>query len=172
MFRSLAALALVIAVSPSLAQEPVTLPGGASSLTETHGDWIVRCDVASQTAIACAVRQEQLDKATQQRLLAIEIIPAADDVSGTLVLPFGLSLERGVLLLVDDNMQMPNQRFATCLPGGCIVRLAIDPEVVVAMRNGKALNVVAVQDRGAEARFAISLAGLASALDRAAALTE
>src|SRR5690606_27441238 len=80
------------------------LPGGASSLNETHGDWRVAC-TAPEGAVRCAVSQTQVQSENRQRILAIELTATegGDAASGTLVLPFGLKLDQGVVLSMDEG---------------------------------------------------------------------
>src|SRR6187549_3608122 len=73
------------------------LPGGATSLSETHGDWTVRCGIVDQV-VSCEAFQEQISSENQQRVLAISFGSGGDVVSGLLVLPFGLLLANGALL--------------------------------------------------------------------------
>ena len=62
------------------------LPGGASSLQETHGDWRVACAQQNGKKV-CAFSQQQTDKDTRQLVLAVELnAPAADRAEGTLIL--------------------------------------------------------------------------------------
>ncbi|MEP6565298.1 MAG: Invasion associated locus B family protein, partial [Mesorhizobium sp.] len=53
------------------AAKPPQLPGGASALSETHGDWTVNCQITG-TVKACSLSHQQFNKQTNQRLLAIE----------------------------------------------------------------------------------------------------
>ena len=122
MFRPLAAALLATALTTGAASAASTLPGNATTLTETHDDWTVRCSV-DQTVVHCAAQQEQLSNQTKQRVLAIEILPGKDVLTGTLVLPFGLELGKGTVLKVDDTLTSPVLSFKTCLPAGCLVSL-------------------------------------------------
>ena len=163
----LAALAL-----PAAAQTAVTLPGGASATTETHGDWTVRCQVRQpEGRINCLLQQEQVDNQSRQRLMAMEMVPNGDGVLGTLILPFGLDLDKGVSLAVDEGQPGPNLRFRTCLPQGCMVSLSFGADVTATLRSGAALKVSAIADGGAPTPFSVSLNGFASALARAQELT-
>ncbi len=163
---AIAAIAALF-LTPALAQDALTLPGGASALSETHGDWTVKCAVElSANKIGCALSQQQADKATQQRVLAIELLPAAGDLLGTLALPFGLLLDKGVTLSLDDAAPLPLQRFRSCYPDGCHVALDLSPDVVTQLRHGAALKIKAVTDAGEDAPFSVSLKGFGGALDR------
>lgn len=150
------------------------LPGGATSLSETHGDWTVRCGTENteNSVVQCEAVQEQVSNQTQQRVLAIELGTSNNVVAGTLVLPFGLQLANGAVLQVDDKPASPAQAFQTCLPTGCLVPLQLDADWIGAMRVGTALGISAQSVSGQEAAFSISLKGLSSALDRIADLTK
>ena len=156
-------------VSPGYAA--ATLPGNATTLTETHDDWTVRCAI-DQAVVHCAAQQEQLSTQTKQRVLAIEILPGTDVLTGTLVLPFGLDLQKGAVVKVDDKLTSPVLVFQTCLPSGCLVPLRIGKEWETAMRAGTALAVGAQAVSAQPANFSISLKGFGSALDRIADLTK
>lgn len=147
-------------------------PGDASSLQEMHGDWRVACAQQNGRKV-CALSQQQTDKDTHQLLLAIEVSPpATDKAEGTLILPFGLALDRPVTLQIDEAAAGPTLSFRTCLPVGCLVRLSFDPITVALLRKGTTLSVTATADGGQGAVFKISLNGFSSALDRAAALAK
>lgn len=169
----LAALLAALSMPAMAQQQGVTLPGGATALTETHGDWTVRCQVRQpESKIGCLVQQEQVDSQSRQRLLAVEMVPGPEGALGTLILPFGLDLDKGVNLAIDDGQQMPNLRFRTCLPQGCLVPIDFAPEMLPALSNGKELKIATVADGGAATPFAVSLNGFASALSRARELAK
>ncbi len=149
---------------------PSTLPGGASSLRETFSDWQVACAV-QDAGSHCALLQSQ-SRQNGQRVLAIELsATSATTVDGVLVLPFGLALENGVALRIDDQPEGQSFRFKTCLPAGCLVPVSFDAKAVKSLRSGISLKVAAVTDGGAEQAFTISLKGFAAALDRIGALS-
>ena len=88
------------------------------------------------------------------------------ELLGTLVLPFGLDLEKGITIAVavDEGQPGANLRFRTCLPRGCVVSLSFAADVTDALRRGGVLKVGAIADGGAPMRFK----GFASALARRA----
>lgn len=169
MFRTMrlsAALAALLIPALAAAAEPqANLPGGASSLTETFGDWQVGC-VVQGPAKRCAITQEQVNQQTRQRVFAVEVTSVGDKLEGILLMPFGLSLERGATLQIDDQPSTTALKFRTCLPGGCLVPLSFDAKSIAALRVGTVLKVRALADGGAEQLYTISLKGLAQALDR------
>ncbi|TPL54341.1 invasion associated locus B family protein [Mesorhizobium sp. B2-4-6] len=163
----------LLSFAAAFAQEASGLPGGATSLREGHGDWTVSCNLAIQNGAGvkvCALSQEQTDSQSRQRVLAMELRPAGEAVQGTLVLPFGLALDQGVTLQVDDGPALQPLRFRTCLPGGCIVDLNFDAQTLATLRDGKSLKVKVVADGGKETVLSLSLNGFPSAVDRTAAL--
>lgn len=136
---------------------------------ETFGDWRVLC-ATQGPAKRCVATQEQSSTQTRQRVLAIEMALNADKLEGVLVLPFGLLLDRGVVLQLDEQPAQPAQRFRTCLPAGCVVPVSFDAKSIAALRAGTALKIKVVVESGQEQGLAISLKGLAQALDRLPAL--
>lgn len=158
-------LALMALAVPIRAQEAVTtLPGGASSLQEAYQDWNLACQ--STPKVVCAISQQQTQQ-NGQRVLAIEFPGNTDDtVTGNLILPFGLLLDAGATLQIDDAPPQKALRFSTCLPGGCVVPLNFDAKTVAALRAGTALLVKVQGTDTREVAFSISLKGLAAALDR------
>ena len=148
------------------------LPGGATTLNETHGDWTVAC-ATPEGNVRCAVSQVQINSDNRQRVLTVEltVTEGGNTASGMLVMPFGLALEQAVTLSIDDGAAMPPLRFSTCLPTGCLVPLAFNQETVTAMRAGTSLKAIATANgSGHEVNFSISLSGFTSALARAAEL--
>ena len=176
-------LAFALATSSaSLAQDAGTeadanaagLPGGASSLTETHGDWTVACRLGQQdeqTIRLCALSQQQSNQ-QGQRVLAVELRPADDGAGGVMILPFGLVLAQGVTLRIDESEAGEPLPFSTCLPAGCIVPISFDAARIEALSQGTTLAVTATATNGGETNLAISLAGFTSALNRTRELME
>lgn len=172
--RSILAAAAIacFSVGPTQAQT-ASLPGGATSLREVHGDWVVNCVVTAQQEQSrkiCTLSQEQQDNRTRQRVLAVELRPTAETGTGTLALPFGLNLAAGAILQIDEGTQSQPYPFRTCLPAGCLVSLNIDADMLEALRNGGTLKIHAEADGGNKTMFSISLKGFGGAFDRTAAL--
>lgn len=166
--------AAILAQAAAPAPAPVEtagLPGGATSLQENYQDWQVKCEVQG-TAKRCAVSQQQVDAQTHQRALAVELRPVVEEkVDGVFLLPFGLSLEPGITLQVDEAEPAASLRFRTCLPAGCVVPAGFDAALLAALRKGAALKIKAVADGAGPLTFTVSLKGLANALDRATVLS-
>jgi invasion protein IalB len=148
-----------------------TLPGGATALQETHGDWRVACSQPGGKTL-CTLSQQHANKESNQLVLAIELnAPSADGVEGRLVLPFGLALDRGITVQIDDAPGA-TLRFRTCLPIGCLVALKFDRATVASLKKGTVLTVKATTEAGQETDFKISLNGFSGGLDRTAALSK
>lgn len=170
--RCTARLALILAMGWIGSVAAQGLPGGATSLNETHGDWTVVC-VTPEGVSRCAVTQTQVRGDNRERVLAIELTtgPAGDAVTGLLVLPFGLNLDAGITLAIDEATELDPRRFSTCLPAGCLVPVAIDGNALARLRAGTTLKVRATANGSAqEVAFSISLSGFTSALDRLTSL--
>ncbi len=171
-YAAMGVLGLAASLSASSrAQDVTSLPGGATSLRETHGEWTVTCGVQAERRKVCAFFQQQVDGRSHQQVLAIELQPEKDGVRGTLVLPFGLALEKGVRLEIDKVDLGRNLRFRTCLPRGCLVPIDFDLRTVSALSKGNVLKVVGtVADGGKTTAFSIPLKGFARARERTAEL--
>ncbi|CDX33679.1 Invasion protein B homolog BAB1_0368 [Mesorhizobium sp. SOD10] len=161
-----AAVALVMFAAPVFAQQKgPALPGGASSLQETYQDWSLTCQ-SNASNVVCAISQQQTQQ-NGQRILAVELRHNADDsLAGTLILPFGLLLEAGATLQVDDGQPLEPLRFSTCLPAGCVVPLSFDEQTASALRAGSVLKVKLRSTDQKDLTLSVSLKGLAPALDR------
>lgn len=157
------------AAATPAAQPASSLPGGATSLQETHGDWVVGC-VLQGNVKRCALTQEQTNQQTRQRVFAVELTPAGDRIEGVLLLPFGLVLDQGVVLQVDEQAQGQPLRFRTCLVAGCLVPVTFDARQAAALRGGTALKMRVMPEGGQSTVLTVSLKGLAGALDRTMAL--
>jgi invasion protein IalB len=166
---------MILLAPPTASAQYTGLPGGASSLRESHGDWMVSCAVqeqAGRNVKSCALSQEQTNGNSRQRVLAIELKPENTGVAGILILPFGLALDHGATFQVDDSPAGPPQKFRTCIPAGCLVPVSFDARTLAALRKGNQLKVKTVADGGKETPFTISLKGFPSAFDRTAALAK
>lgn len=148
---------------------PVTLANGATTVQESYADWQVTCGIREQTKI-CTMVQQQTNAETRQRVLAIELTVSGAGLEGALVLPFGILLDNGVSLQVDDGARGEVLRFRTCLPTGCVVPLEFDDGFATALVKGGTLKVHAVQNDRQEIAFRISLRGFNAARNRIAEL--
>ncbi|WP_348642474.1 invasion associated locus B family protein [Mesorhizobium sp. B2-1-5] len=125
---------------------------------------------SSAPPIACAVSQQQTQQ-NGQRVMAVELKRNSDaTLAGSLVLPFGLQLDAGATLQIDDGQPLQPLRFSTCLPAGCVVPLSLDEGTVAALRAGSALKIKVKSADQKDVVLPVSLKGLAPALDRLSVL--
>jgi invasion protein IalB len=155
---------------PAVAVETASLPGGATSVRETYGDWLVQC--ATQESRKTCTMQQEVKIKSGQRLLGIELRPAGAGAEGALVLPFGLALAKGASVQIDEGATLARFAFHTCIPAGCVAPVKLDAKALAGLRKGGALKIkVTPADEGAEpSQWAVSLAGFSTAFDRAGAL--
>lgn len=168
--RAIATISLLLTIgSTTTAWSAASLPGGASSLTETYGSWTVTCLVQKQTEnqkVLCSISQQQVDD-KRQRALAIELSPAEkNSATGAIVLPFGLKLSAGAALQIDENPADKPIAYTTCLPGGCIIPVNFDSAKADALGKGQNLSVLAQAVDGNAIKLNVPLEGLAAALKR------
>jgi invasion protein IalB len=172
----LAVLAVASLSTPLMAEEssaPALLPGGASSLSETHGDWTVGCQVVARDTAServCGMSQRQTN-AQGQQVLSVELLRLANGFEGAIVLPFGLAVTQPVTLTIDQGETI-TASFSTCVPNGCVVPLATDSQTLAAMRSGAQLVVGAQNVNGQSLELPVSLTGFAAAATRTEALTQ
>lgn len=151
----------------------VSLPNGAASINEVYGDWTVNCAIADNRK-RCGFSQEQGNSQTGQRLFAIELQPPANgQTNGVLLLPFGLKLDDGVKLKLDDQILGQGARFSTCVPSGCLVPISFPTVATDAMKKAGKLIISATREGGGETpTLTISLNGFTTAMSRVAELAK
>lgn len=164
----------LLAGAPALAQAAATgFPGGASSLHETHGEWVVSCGVVQQRK-SCTVSQQLAQQARgggAQPVMTISLSPSASGAEGGLALPFGLLLAKGASLQLDEGKPHAPVAIRTCMPAGCIAPLNIGADQLASMRKAKQLKInLVAADTGKPVTLTAPLTGFGEALDRAAAL--
>jgi invasion protein IalB len=144
-----------------------TLPNGASSVNETYGDWTVDCRIADGQK-QCLLSQAQGNNQSGQRIFAIELRPPADGkTEGTILMPFGLNLDSGAILKLDDRDLGKGLRFSTCVPQGCLLPVSFPTVATDAMRKAGKLVVASLNLSSGDAiTFNVSLNGFGTALDR------
>lgn len=175
MLATLALSAATLTATTALAQDAAKttpamgLPGGASAISETHGNWIVNCQVINSTPL-CSFSHQQMDN-KNQRVFAIELTPRNEGASGNAALPFGLALQNGVTISVDDKPLGEKWSFSTCLIGGCLVPFELDGPKLAQLNRGKTMKISGLAlDGGREVSFSVPLDGFASARERTLAL--
>jgi invasion protein IalB len=144
-----------------------TLPNEASSINETYSDWTVDCRLADGHK-QCVLSQAQGNKDTGQRIYAIELQPPSNGkTEGTILMPFGLNLDAGAILKLDDKDLGKGLRFSTCVPQGCLLPVSFPTVATDALRKGTRLTIASLNLSSKEAvTFNVSLNGFGAALAR------
>ncbi|WP_160300124.1 invasion associated locus B family protein [Devosia limi] len=150
-----------------------TLPGGASLVTETHGDWTVTCTTPA-SGKQCAFSQALADSQSGQRVLMLELTPPQDGtLAGMLVGPFGLNFANGLALAVDGEGLGAPLPFLTCIPTGCLVPLSFDSAQLDQLKAGATLTATGIgADTQQPVPISVSLTGFTRALERTAELAQ
>jgi invasion protein IalB len=113
--------------------------------------------------------QQILRKQDGRRIASLEISSAGDGSGtvGTFILPFGLALEDGVSVGIDERTIEDGARFVTCLPVGCVTRLSFAADHLERLGAGNALKVTArTSDTREAVTFTLSLKGFTAAFSR------
>jgi|GEM_PF-920347 len=143
----------------------VQLPMGASAISETYGDWIVKCLVDNGTRL-CTLGQTLLSKETNQQVFAIELLPRDGKADGNMLVPFGLKLDAGATLTLDGK-NLEQARFSTCTAQGCLLPVSFPAGVTDTMSRAKILTVTTQNvGSGQAVVFNVPLNGFATALER------
>ncbi|WP_146987554.1 invasion associated locus B family protein [Bradyrhizobium macuxiense] len=147
------------------AVRPVQLPKGASAMSETYGDWIVKCQLDGGARL-CTLGQTQTSKETNQQVFAIELLPQNGKAEGNMLMPFGLKLDAGAVVKLDGK-DLEQTRFSTCTAQGCLLPVSFPTVVTDTMSKGKTLTVAAQNiNTGQAVVFNVPLNGFAAALER------
>jgi invasion protein IalB len=162
------------AATPSVSQPAAAaarLPNGASAVNEVYGDWTVDCRINDGQKL-CLLSQSQGDSRTNQRVFAIELrAPKDGRVEGTILMPFGVKLENGAVLKLDEKDLGQGLRFSTCVPAGCLLPVSFPTVATDAIKGGKTLTAAALNLSSNDVvSFNIALNGFGPALDRLAQL--
>lgn len=119
----------------------VQLPKGVSAISETCGDWIVKCQLDGGARL-CTLSQTQTSKETNQQVFAIELLPRNGKAEGNMLMPFGLKLDAGAVVKLDGK-DLEQTRFSTCTAQGCLLPVSFPAVVTDTMSKAKTLTVAA-----------------------------
>lgn len=150
-----------------------TLPNGATSINEVYGDWTVECRITDGRK-ACAISQAQGNTQTNQRVFAVELqAPKDGRTEGAILMPFGLKLDNGAVLQLDEKNLGQNLRFSTCYPQGCLLPVSFPTVATDAMKSAKTLTAAALNlSNGNPVTFNVSMNGFGNALARVTELAK
>ncbi|WP_102868644.1 invasion associated locus B family protein [Pseudovibrio exalbescens] len=146
-----------------------------SSRIETYSDWTLRCiPFGEEKPPQCQLLQELSNKQSGQRILAFIVERGNDEnLTGTLLMPFGLDLQKGIEGTIDSDQALQKTHFSTCLPSGCLASLDIDDDLELGLRRGTALQLSVWSISAAQrVEIELSLKGFTAALNRLNSLME
>jgi invasion protein IalB len=139
-------------------------PGRPSLSRETFGAWQVKRLSGDGKAIYLLSYEQELS-ANRPITLAVELaVAATGNMSGVFVLPFGLSLTKGLTFQIDDGRPSRALSFTTCLPTGCLAQLEFDAATVKTLLPASHLSIEAtVHHTSKNIVFSVPLDGFSSA---------
>lgn len=148
-------------------------PTGASSVSESYGDWTVSC-TRPETTVTCIIVQSQGDSKTGQRKFGFELSSPKDGrAEGVILMPFGLAIEPGVTFKLDEQALGKGAPYSSCTVEGCMVPISFPTLATDGMRTAKTLTVTGQKANATEpATITVPLVGFPAAFDRAVALSE
>ncbi|MEM7442902.1 MAG: invasion associated locus B family protein [Pseudomonadota bacterium] len=170
-----AALSGIVAVCvTSIAPAQDSNRGEPDFLTESYGDWVVRCEQADATGQTtdrnCEMVQQLTSASSGQVLVQLRFAPPGEDDShvGMLTVPLGILVQQPITLRVDGE-DLIEARVSSCVQIGCIAQFTVDPVDWQALRDGESLAVRLATANSREIyEAALSLQGFEAASDRLA----
>lgn len=147
-------------------------PTGATTVSESYGDWTVSC-VRPEAKVTCIVVQSQGDSKTGRRQFGFELsVPKDGRSEGVILMPFGMAIEPGVTFKLDEQALGKGAPYSTCTSDGCLVPISFPTLATDGMRNAKSLAIAAQKSGNNEpATIVVPLVGFPQAFDRAVALS-
>jgi invasion protein IalB len=147
-------------------------PTGASTVSESYGDWTMTCTRPSEKVI-CIVAQSQGDSQTGRRKFGFELqTPANGRSEGIVLMPFGLAIEPGVTFKLDEQTLGKGAPYTACSQDGCFVPISFPTLALDGMRTAKKLIVTGQKSGSSDpAAITVPLEGFAQAFDRAVAFS-
>jgi invasion protein IalB len=120
-----------------------TAPPEQGLETRQFQDWQVRCGSPTPGAPeACEmIQQPQNDQGQTVLLVAIGNVPNNNAPGMLIILPLGISLPPGVVLMVDGGKKFPAE-VARCERHGCEIELLLEPDVLSTLKAGREANVL------------------------------
>ncbi|MEH3116769.1 MAG: invasion associated locus B family protein [Methylorubrum populi] len=152
------------------ASGPAQWPAGATSVSESYGDWTMNCNRA-EARTDCVITQSQGDRRTGKRLFSVELRPPRDGKSeGLILMPFGLQIEPGVSFRLDDRQLGKGAPFSFCVSDGCLVPISLPTLATDTMKTATSLTISATKPDAKEPTvITVPLSGFAAAFARASA---
>ena len=157
-------------LEPAASSGSAQWPAGASSVSESYGDWTMNCNRA-EARTDCVIIQSQGDRRTGKRLFSMELRPPKDGKSeGLILMPFGLQIEPGVSFKLDDRQLGKGAPFSFCVSDGCLVPVSLPTLATDTMKTATNLTISATKPDAKEPTIiTVPLSGFAAAFARASA---
>jgi invasion protein IalB len=143
---------------------------GQVYLAETMDPWQVRCTKTENGDDPCQIFQALMNAAggPVAEFNMFEIPDGAGAAAGAVIIvPLETSLERGLIIQVDEN-EPRGYGFDFCNEYGCVVRAGFTPEELDAMKagNNAVLSIVAMANPDAPVQLTLSLESFSTAIEK------
>ena len=128
-------------------------------------NWLVTCSNQMDAAkLSCSMSQSVVLAANGARLMTAVVEPTDGGQELTLVLPFGLDLQAGVQMVIDevDWQKLP---ISTYEAGACYSSIALDADALSRLSKGDALDVKLINRQGEEVVLSLTLTGFTGSLE-------
>jgi invasion protein IalB len=155
------------------AQTPAAAPPPAQMPNFVYTPWVKIC--ATPPAQNGQPAQKQMcftgkDARTDQGvpIVAAQLVEMEGETTKVLriTLPFGLAVQQGIRLIVDQDAPMPGA-FVTCMPlapnMGCVSQYDATPDLVTKLKKGQTLTIQAINLQNQIISFPLALADFAKA---------
>lgn len=160
----LAGIAIALMIGPvsvacAYAQEAQAEAEADPAPQSTAPNWLVTCsNQMAATKLDCSMSQSVVLAANGARLMTAIVQPTDVGHELTLVLPFGLDLQAGVQLVVDqtDWQKLP---ISTCEAGACYSAVPLDAAAISKLSKATTLDVKLINRQGEEVTLSLTLAG-------------
>lgn len=160
---------LLLALAPftgALAeQQQGDVVSGEAPAGQVFDDWGRRCETLKDGNELCIIFQRLRLKENNQTVLHVSFgyPPLAKGPVMVLTTPLGVSLVAGVGLKVDDADEAIKIPYNLCIAGGCRASLAVNDDLLAAMKKGDKLKVAFADARNKPLGMLVSLKGFAAA---------
>lgn len=155
------ALAAILAAVPARAQ--TDKPAGADEQSNLP-KWVVTCGNGNaEGAFRCAMQQTLYLSSTKQRILAFTVEKSGSGFVGTLLLPHGIDLTKGVRFQTDDAAEK-TAKIGFADQNGSYASFALDAQLLQAMRKGSIFRVKTAPRSGDDLVIELSLSGFSTSL--------
>lgn len=166
--KKLAGIAIALMIGPGIpmsaySQETTAAAEPAPQGTATN--WLVTCSNQMDAArLDCSMSQSVVLAANGARLTTVIVQPTDVGYDLTLILPFGLDLQAGVQLVIDqvDWQKLP---ISTCEAGACYSAISLDAAAITKLSEGTALDVQLINRQGEAVTLGLTLAGFTASLE-------